>query len=144
MTDNSDNLMCVPGQRLCLSDDNTVAGVGTYERQGYIFSMLAGVVNIRPKDNVNNHIPPNYKRDRPIEFAFNLYIHITDENSGSEIVRRPNYSAGCRRRCDRPNNGAEPAFCQMPNYLHRRCYSESCISWHFASRRRSSHRKGSR
>lgn len=55
MSDDSTNLMCVPGQRLCLSDENTVAGVGTYERQGYIFSMLAGVVNIRPKDNVKRY-----------------------------------------------------------------------------------------
>lgn len=56
MTEKSSNLLCVPGQRLCLSDENSVAGVGTYERQGYIFSMLAGVVNIRQKDNVHTLI----------------------------------------------------------------------------------------
>lgn len=28
------NLICVPGQRLCLADENTIAGLGTYERQG--------------------------------------------------------------------------------------------------------------
>lgn len=45
--------ICVPGQRLCLSDDNTIAGQGTYERQGYIYSMLAGVVVVREKETVN-------------------------------------------------------------------------------------------
>lgn len=46
------NLICVPGQRLCLSDENTVAGQGTYERQGYIYSMLAGVVIVSEKEKV--------------------------------------------------------------------------------------------
>lgn len=50
-------LVCVPGQRLCLADESTVAGAGTYDRQGYIYSMLAGTVHIRQKDNVGqiNH-----------------------------------------------------------------------------------------
>lgn len=43
-------IICVPGQRLCLSDENTIAGLGTYERAGYIYSMLAGVVSIRQED----------------------------------------------------------------------------------------------
>lgn len=47
------DLICVPGQRLCLSDENTVSGEGTYERQGYIYSLLAGVVNISKKDKVS-------------------------------------------------------------------------------------------
>lgn len=48
-----EDLICVPGQRLCLSDDNTVSGEGTYERQGYIYSLLAGAVKISEKDKVN-------------------------------------------------------------------------------------------
>lgn len=51
-TEKSTDLICVPGQRLSLSDANTVSGEGTYERQGYIYSMLAGVVNISQKDKV--------------------------------------------------------------------------------------------
>ncbi|CAD7090092.1 unnamed protein product [Hermetia illucens] len=50
VTQNSD-LICIPGQRLCLSDENTIAGQGTYERQGYIYSTLAGTVHIRQQDN---------------------------------------------------------------------------------------------
>lgn len=46
------HLMCVPGQRLCLCEENTIPGQGTYERQGYIYSMLAGLVQIRQKDKV--------------------------------------------------------------------------------------------
>lgn len=51
-TGKNSDLICVPGQRLCLSDANTVSGEGTYERQGYIYSLLAGVVNISQKDKV--------------------------------------------------------------------------------------------
>lgn len=53
------DLICVPGQRLCLSDENTVSGEGTYERQGYIYSLLAGVVNISQKDKVSKAIYPH-------------------------------------------------------------------------------------
>ncbi|XP_031627000.1 exosome complex component CSL4 [Contarinia nasturtii] len=49
-TKKGSELICVPGQRLCLSDENTVSGEGTYERLGYIYSLLAGVVNISQKD----------------------------------------------------------------------------------------------
>lgn len=48
------HLMCVPGQRLSLSEENTISGQGTYERQGYIYSMLAGLVQIRQKDKVKS------------------------------------------------------------------------------------------
>lgn len=53
-TSKKEELVCIPGQRLCLSDENTVSGEGTYERQGYIYSLLAGVVRISDKDKVNN------------------------------------------------------------------------------------------
>ncbi|XP_059619098.1 exosome complex component CSL4 [Phlebotomus argentipes] len=40
-------IFCVPGQRLCCADENTVAGHGTYERgDGYIYTVLTGQVNI--------------------------------------------------------------------------------------------------
>ncbi|XP_067007503.1 exosome complex component CSL4 [Anabrus simplex] len=35
------------GQRLCLADKQTISGTGTYERGGYIYSTLAGIVNIK-------------------------------------------------------------------------------------------------
>ncbi|PNF21523.1 Exosome complex component CSL4, partial [Cryptotermes secundus] len=34
------------GQRLCLADKEHISGCGTYERNGYIYSTLAGVVNV--------------------------------------------------------------------------------------------------
>lgn len=49
---NQTDLVCLPGQRLSLSDENTIAGQGTYERLGYIYSTLAGTVNIREEDKV--------------------------------------------------------------------------------------------
>lgn len=51
-TAKKEELICVPGQRLCLSDENTVSGEGTYERHGYIYSLLAGVVRISEKEKV--------------------------------------------------------------------------------------------
>ncbi|XP_047111707.1 exosome complex component CSL4 [Schistocerca piceifrons] len=44
------DLICVPGQRLCLADKGHISGCGTYERHGYIYSALAGFVNIVKKD----------------------------------------------------------------------------------------------
>lgn len=48
----SDLMICLPGQRLSLCDKTHVAGQGTYERQGYIYSMLAGIVDVVAKDGV--------------------------------------------------------------------------------------------
>ncbi|BES96284.1 Exosome component EXOSC1/CSL4 [Nesidiocoris tenuis] len=36
---------CVPGQRLCVSNDSHIPGSGTYEWKGYIHSSVAGLVN---------------------------------------------------------------------------------------------------
>lgn len=53
-TTKAKDLICVPGQRLCLSDDSTVSGEGTYDRHGYIYSLLSGVVKISEKDKVTS------------------------------------------------------------------------------------------
>lgn len=45
-------VVCVPGQRLCLADEKTLTGQGTYEKSGYIYAMLAGYVEIRDEDKV--------------------------------------------------------------------------------------------
>ncbi|KAJ8972613.1 hypothetical protein NQ317_004668 [Molorchus minor] len=44
--------ICLPGQRLCLSDKIYTSGQGTYERRGYIYSQLAGYVDIVERDGV--------------------------------------------------------------------------------------------
>ncbi|XP_066603275.1 exosome complex component CSL4 [Prorops nasuta] len=43
--------ICVPGQRLCVSDKVKLPGPGTYEAQGYIYSKLAGIVKQIKTDN---------------------------------------------------------------------------------------------
>ncbi|XP_060532705.1 exosome complex component CSL4 [Cylas formicarius] len=45
-------LICLPGQRLSICDETYTAGRGTYERQGYIYSTLAGTVDIVDKDGI--------------------------------------------------------------------------------------------
>lgn len=52
MSSKDDFLVCLPGQRLCLADKIHVSGQGTYERQGYIYSTLAGIVDIVEKGTV--------------------------------------------------------------------------------------------
>lgn len=42
------------GQRLCQSDEFHSVGPGTYEHQGYIYSKLAGLVEIVQKERVRN------------------------------------------------------------------------------------------
>ncbi|GAB0094483.1 Csl4 [Sergentomyia squamirostris] len=48
-------IICVPGQRLCAVDEDTVSGSGTYERGGYIYTVLTGQVHIR-KDKATKFI----------------------------------------------------------------------------------------
>jgi exosome complex RNA-binding protein Rrp4 len=46
-------IACFPGQRICAANENTLAGVGTYERLGYIYSSLAGIVETKTEGNVS-------------------------------------------------------------------------------------------
>lgn len=46
-------IVCFPGDRLCASNENTIAGVGTYERSGYVYASLAGTVNRKNEDKVS-------------------------------------------------------------------------------------------
>ncbi|XP_075210989.1 exosome component 1 Csl4 [Lycorma delicatula] len=45
-----ENAVCVPGLRICLADSTHTAGRGTYERQGYIYSSLAGLLQLIPQE----------------------------------------------------------------------------------------------
>lgn len=49
----SELIVCFPGQKICSSNENIIAGSGTYERFGYIYSSLAGIVERRKEDNVS-------------------------------------------------------------------------------------------
>lgn len=39
---------------MCVSDKVNIAGPGTYEQQGYIYSKLAGIVKLIPSDKVSH------------------------------------------------------------------------------------------
>ncbi|KAF7283171.1 hypothetical protein GWI33_001234 [Rhynchophorus ferrugineus] len=47
-----DHLICLPGERLSICNKTYTSGQGTYERQGYIYSTLAGIVDVVDKDGV--------------------------------------------------------------------------------------------
>ncbi|KAK2586298.1 hypothetical protein KPH14_001548 [Odynerus spinipes] len=51
MEKDKDPIICVPGQRLCVSDKVNIPGPGTYEQQGYIYSKLAGTVKLIKEEN---------------------------------------------------------------------------------------------
>lgn len=55
MEQNSDPVVCFPGDRLCASSENTLAGVGTYERSGYIYSSLAGTLETKTEEKVDKN-----------------------------------------------------------------------------------------
>ncbi|KAL7027912.1 hypothetical protein ACKWTF_005653 [Chironomus riparius] len=46
-------IVCFPGQRICAANDNIIAGSGTYERLGYIFSSLAGTIETTTQEKNN-------------------------------------------------------------------------------------------
>jgi len=52
MAKDKEPIVCVPGQRLCVSDKVNVPGPGTYEQHGYIYSKLAGTIELH-KENEN-------------------------------------------------------------------------------------------
>lgn len=54
MTMDEENVfVCFPGQRICAVTENTIGSVGTYERQGYFYSSLAGIVETKTEDKVS-------------------------------------------------------------------------------------------
>lgn len=48
----SSQIIAFPGQKVCASNEHTIAGTGTYERFGYIYSSLAGIVERKKEENV--------------------------------------------------------------------------------------------
>ncbi|KAH8412361.1 hypothetical protein KR009_001456 [Drosophila setifemur] len=45
-TKDEETIVCLPGERLCRTEDNIVLGTGTYEQNGYIYASKSGVVSI--------------------------------------------------------------------------------------------------
>ncbi|CAO1391062.1 unnamed protein product [Diamesa serratosioi] len=48
--DEENVFVCFPGQRICAVTENTIGSVGTYERQGYFYSSLAGIVETKTEE----------------------------------------------------------------------------------------------
>ncbi|KAG5684929.1 hypothetical protein PVAND_014137 [Polypedilum vanderplanki] len=45
-----EEIAAFPGQRICVANENTISSTGTYERLGYIYSSLAGIVETKDED----------------------------------------------------------------------------------------------
>lgn len=45
---------CLPGQKLCEMDENTIGGDGTYEAKGVLYASILGFLLIRKHDEVCN------------------------------------------------------------------------------------------
>lgn len=52
MDEHPEELICIPGQRICPLTEETISGEGTYERADYIYSNLAGVLKFRKSEKV--------------------------------------------------------------------------------------------
>ncbi|XP_063703552.1 exosome complex component CSL4 [Culicoides brevitarsis] len=63
-----EELICIPGQRICPLTEETISGEGTYERGGYIYSNLAGVLKFRKSEKITyiDVISPKAKTILPI------------------------------------------------------------------------------
>jgi hypothetical protein len=49
----SNKYICVPGQRLCAINENTIGGNGTFERLGYLHANISGVVKVKNEEQVS-------------------------------------------------------------------------------------------
>ncbi|EDW88050.1 exosome complex component CSL4 [Drosophila yakuba] len=46
MSAQDETVVCLPGERLCRTEDNIVLGIGTFEQNGYIYASKSGIVHI--------------------------------------------------------------------------------------------------
>lgn len=110
--DSSDPIVCFPGDRLCATSENTIAGTGTYERSGYIYASLAGIVETKTEEKVKND--SKHGRNNKQHFIF-----IAEHSDKGESIWKQDSPASCRRCGDSSRRSRQPALCQMSNYLHR-------------------------
>ncbi|XP_068151258.1 exosome complex component CSL4 [Drosophila tropicalis] len=90
----SDELFCLPGERLCRVEDNIILGLGTYEQNGYIYACKSGIVNIDASDE-NTQIVSVHKP------GFHLTIPVTgDVVTARVLVTTPKF-AKCAIFCVR-------------------------------------------
>ncbi|KAB7501084.1 Exosome complex component CSL4 [Armadillidium nasatum] len=52
MPEGNGHLLCVPGERLCESNETFIGGEGTYTLNGYIFASVAGKVEQDVRDKI--------------------------------------------------------------------------------------------
>lgn len=74
---NCNVIACFPGDRICASNENTIAGTGTYERSGYIYSSLAGIVETKTQEKVSGKKRANITKKHFISESFD-----TSDNEG--------------------------------------------------------------
>ncbi|PSN43592.1 Exosome complex component CSL4 [Blattella germanica] len=94
-----EELVCIPGQRLSLADKEHISGCGTYERNGYIYSTLAGscIIEVHsskeqtivpaPGDIVTAKLPLTEVHTYPLSTAENeLGVVIAHSEAGATMV----------------------------------------------------------
>lgn len=80
---NSEVIACFPGDRICASNENTIAGTGTYERSGYIYSSLAGIVETKTQEKVSGKQRANIIKIFCISESFDTSVNEGKQNSSS-------------------------------------------------------------
>lgn len=64
----NDDLICIPGQRIMKLEENIITGDGTYERGGFVYANISGVLKFRKNDKTTyiDVISPKNKTILPI------------------------------------------------------------------------------
>lgn len=60
--------ICIPGQRICPMTEDTISGDGTYERGGFVYANISGILQLRKEDKLTyiDVISPRMKTILPI------------------------------------------------------------------------------
>lgn len=129
--DVTETIVCFPGDRICATNENTIAGAGTYERLGYIYASLAGIVETKTQEKVS---------DKTCESSWIVDLFIAERSHQSHNNRKQNCSSSSRRCCDGKSWSCQSAFCEMLDHLHWRYFTEPTSPWDPSKRRCASDR----
>lgn len=50
--DQGEDLICIPGQRIMKLEENVITGDGTYERGGFVYSNISGLIKFQKNENI--------------------------------------------------------------------------------------------
>jgi len=90
-----ETIVCLPGERLCRTEDNIVLGIGTYEQNGYIYASKSGIVSIEESgENVSwlckqcNNLISSFPLQCQVVSVHKPGFHLTIPATGDVVTAR--------------------------------------------------------